>query len=105
MLDVVSRFVQEANGDSEKLAELILQYAEAANRDSRFRYEYTALEFCDVIEIEKLDELGQVGWDIVQILSNRRSAVSRKVYLEDVIMYTVIMKRQYHYDQPESQDE
>jgi hypothetical protein len=105
MLDIVSGFIQEANGDGDKLAELILQYAEDANRDSRFRYEYTALEFCDVIEIEKLDELGQVGWDIVQILSNRRSAVSRKVYIEDVIMYTVIMKRQYQYNLPESQDE
>lgn len=105
MLDIVSGFIQEANGDSEKLAQLILQYTEDANRDSRFRYEYTALDFCDTIEIEKLDELGQVGWDIVQILSNRQSAVSRKVYLDTVTIYTVIMKRQYQYNLPESQDE
>ncbi len=105
MLDIVSGFIQEANGDSDKLAQLIMQYVEDTNRDSRFRYEYTFLHFIDTIEIEKLDELGRVGWDIVQILSDRYSTSDWRGNTKEHINYTIIMKRQYYYDQPESQDE
>lgn len=104
MLDIVSGFIQEANGDSDKLAQLIMQYVEDTNRDSRFRYEYTFLHFNNTIEIEKLDELGRVGWDIVQILSNR-TTTNYKFHTAEHVDYTVIMKRQYYYDQPEAEDE